>query len=455
LQRKLAEARQQISIPLHQLDYNVDYQFGPFSVELIALSHSIPDPAALVLRTGAGTVLHTGDWKLDETPMLGAKTDTDRLREIGEEGVLALVGDSTNAMVDGHTPSEKIARAGLTDVIAAAQNRVAVTCFASNVARLDSIAAAARENDRALCVVGRALHRTIAAAKEAGYLSDFPDLLPETDFGLLPRENIVIICTGSQGEPRAAMARIAAGTHENIDLEPGDMVIYSSRQIPGNEPAISKVQDRLVRRQIDLVTDEEAAVHVSGHPARDELTELYRLVRPQIAIPVHGTARHLLAHARLAEACQVPQALIPDNGDIISLSDSGARQIGHAPVGLLTHEGGEIMDIQSEQMRARRRMLWNGTVTASLVLNASGGLVLAPSVSQTGLCEGESESSFLADAALAIEDMLDGMSGRELAQDELLENGARSALRGLAKRRFGLRPTVQLHIMRAEASEMG
>jgi len=456
LRRKLAEARQQITIPLHQLDYNIDYQFGPFSVELVALSHSIPDPAALVLRTEAGTVLHTGDWKLDDTPMLGAKTDTDRLGEIGAEGVLALVGDSTNAMVQGHTPSEKIARARLTEVIGAAKNRVAVTCFASNVARLDSIAAAARANDRALCVVGRALHRTIAAAKESGYLADFPDLVPETDFGLLPRENIVIICTGSQGEPRAAMARIAAGTHENIDLDPGDMVIYSSRQIPGNEPAISKVQDRLVRRQIDLVTDEEAEVHVSGHPARDELSELYRLVRPQIAIPVHGTARHLLAHARLAESCQVPQALIPDNGDIISLSASeGARQIGHAPVGLLTHEGGEVMDIQSEQMRARRRMLWNGTVTASLVLNAAGGLVLAPSVSQTGLCDGQSEADFLADAALAIEDMLEEMNGRDKRSDELLENGARAALRGLARQRFGLRPTVHLHIMRADASEVG
>lgn len=455
LRRKLAEARQPISVPMHQLDYNIDYQFGPFSVELVALSHSIPDPAALVLRTPAGTVLHTGDWKLDDTPMLGQLTDTKRLEEIGKQGVLALIGDSTNAMVAGRTPSEKLAREGLTKVIGRAKGRVAVTCFASNVARLDSIIAAAAANDRSVCVVGRALHRTIAAAREAGYLADLPDFVAETDAGLLPADSLVIICTGTQGEPRAALARIAAGTHENIDLESGDMVIYSSRQIPGNEPAIAKIQDRLVRRRIEVVTDEDEMVHVSGHPARDELSELYHLVRPQIAIPVHGTARHLLAHARLAESCQVPQALIPDNGDIICLTGGKARPVGQAEVGMLTHEGGEIIDIQSDRLRARRQMLWNGTVTASLLLNGAGGLVLAPSVSQNGLCEGEAESDFLADAALAIEDMMDAMSRADRASDELLENSARSAIRGLARRRFGLRPAVQLHIMRAEASELG
>ena len=245
------------------------------------------------------------------------------------------------------------------------------------------------------------------------------------------------------------MARIAAGTHETIELQPGDTVIYSSRQIPGNEPAITRVQDMIVRRDIQLITDEDQPVHVSGHPARDELIEMYSLVRPDIAIPVHGTARHLMAHAALARECQVKQTLIPDNGSAICFSGHEADIIGHAPVGLLTHEGGEVVDLQSDHLRSRRRMLWNGTVTATVVLSATGELLMAPQVSQTGLCADEQAADFIADTGLAIEDSVtDG--ARPGDDDAAIEQLVRTTVRQMAKSQFRLRPTVHVHIMRTD-----
>ena len=449
LHRKLAESRLDYKIPLHELDFNITYDFGPLSVELVQLTHSVPDPAALVLRSDKGTVLHTGDWKFDETPMLGEDTDRERLRQIGDEGVMALIGDSTNAMVDGYTPSEAVALQGLTDVIAEAEGLVAVTCFASNVARLGSIMTAAAANNRSICVVGRALNRTIGAARDTGYLADMPDFVSESEASLIPRNHMVVICTGSQGETRAAMAKIAAGTHESVELQPGDTVIYSSRQIPGNEPAITKVQDMLVRRGIHLITDEDRPVHVSGHPARDELVEMYGLVRPQIAIPVHGTARHLMAHAELAYNCQVKQTLIPDNGAAIRLKSGTADIIGYAPVGALTPEGGEVVDLQSDHLRSRRRMLWNGTVTATVVLSAAGELLMAPQVSQIGLCPENQSADFIADAGLAVEDIICQQAAPG-DNDDVIEEMERRTVRQMAKGKFKLRPTVHVHVMRTD-----
>ena len=453
LRRKLAEARVDFHIEMHELSYNTPYEFGPFSIELLALNHSIPDPAALVLRTSEGTILHTGDWKFDEAPQIGTNTDAQRLAALGEEGVLALIGDSTNAMVKGRTPSEQTAFDGLTAEIAKAEGRVAVTCFASNVARVDSIVRAAHANQRAVAIVGRALQRTIDAAREVGYLRDLPDFVKESDVGLIPRENIVIICTGTQGETRAAMARIAAASHETIDLDPGDTVIYSSRQIPGNEPAISKIQDMLLRRGIYVVTDDDAPVHVSGHPARDEMAEMYGLVKPKIAVPVHGTARHLLAHAKLAESCQVSQTLIPDNGIIIKFAKGSATKIGHVQTGALTHEGGEVVDIQSEQLRARRRMLWNGSVSVSVVITAGGQLLLAPSIVQSGVVDEDRIDEFLATASLRIEDKLAELR-KKTASDEEVRQIISGQVRSVAKAMVKRRPNVEIHIMRSHAGEL-
>ena len=453
LRRKLAESRVDFDIEMHELDYNQPYEFGPFSVELLALNHSIPDPAAVILRTSEGTILHTGDWKFDDQPQIGQNTDAAKLAEIGHEGVLALIGDSTNAMVDGRTPSEQTAYEGLVQVIAQAEARVAVTCFASNVARIDSIVRAAHANQRSVAIVGRALQRTIDAAREVGYLRDLPDFVKESDVGLIPRDNIVIICTGSQGEPRAAMARIASGAHEMVDLDPGDTVIYSSRQIPGNEPAISKIQDMLLRRRIHVVTDDDAPVHVSGHPARDEMAEMYGLVKPKIIVPVHGTARHLMAHAELAKSCQVGQTLIPDNGVIVHFVDGRAEKIGTVTTGALTHEGGEVVDIQSEQLRARRRMLWNGSVSVSVLVASDGTLLIAPSIAQSGVIDDDRIDDFIATAALRIEDKLSEMKPKS-ASDENISQIIKAQIRSVAKNMVKRRPNVEVHIMRASRGDL-
>jgi ribonuclease J len=458
LRRKLSENGRQEDIPLIEIGPGSVTEIGPFSVEMVGLTHSIPDPTALAIRCDAGTVLHTGDWKFDAAPGLGETTDTARLAQIGDEGVLAMVGDSTNAMVEGRTGSEAEAEVGLRDVIAAATGRVAVTCFSSNVARFQSIVSAAQANDRSVAVVGRAIKRAISAAQEVGYLRDLPDFVPEEDINLLPRNNIVIICTGTQGEPRAAMAKIAAGTHESVTLEKGDTVVYSSRQIPGNEPAIARVQDALIRRRINLITDEDAPVHVSGHPSRDEMVEMYGLVKPQIAIPVHGTARHLVAHAELAEACQVRQTLLPDNGTVIRLAGKGGESqaaiIDNVKTGALTHEKGKILEIQSDMMRARRRMLWNGVVTASLVMNRDGGLCAVPAVSHAGISDESAAADYVATASLAIEDALAGMGRAARRDDSNVEEIAGQALRRVARNMFGLRPIAHVHIMRVSEGDL-
>ena len=460
LRRKLAENGNKHDIPLIEMSPGATLDIGSFSVEMVGLAHSIPDPMALAIRCAAGTVLHTGDWKFDKTPGLGADTDSTRLAEIGDEGVLAMVGDSTNAMVEGRTESESNAEAGLKDAIAAAQGRVAITCFSSNVARIQSIIKAAQANDRSVAVVGRAIKRAMSAAQEVGYLRDLPDFVAEEDIELLPRENIVIICTGTQGEPRAAMAKIAAGTHESVTLDPGDTVIYSSRQIPGNEPAIARVQDALIRRKIILITDEDAPVHVSGHPSRDEMIEMYGLVRPQIAIPVHGTARHLMAHAELAESCRVHQTLIPDNGTVIRLADGTGQNaveasiIDNVKTGALTHEKGQLIEIQSDMMRARRRMLWNGAVTASVVLNRDGALCAVPAVSQTGISDAEAATDYIASASIAIEDALTAMGRRDRREDKAVEDITGQALRRVARSMFGLRPIVHVHILRLSGDDL-
>ena len=448
LRRKLAESRGDFDIQLHEMGMNVPRQIGAFEVEMIALNHSIPDPAALAIRSDAGTVLHTGDWKFDKAPILGCDTDSDRLRAVGDAGVLAMVGDSTNAMVDGRTGSESEAQQGLIDAMSAASGRIAVTCFASNVARIQSICMAAEANGRSVAIVGRALNRAISAAREVGYLANLPDLVQENDIDLLPPSSLVIICTGTQGEPRSAMARIAAGTHETVSLQEGDTVIYSSRQIPGNETAIARVQDMFIRRKINLITDHDSPVHVSGHPSRDEILDMYELVRPKIAIPVHGTARHLQAHADLARACQVQQTVLPDNGAMIRISGAEAAIIDNVHTGAMTSEKGNIIALQSEILRARRRMLWNGVVTVSVILNKSGHLCVAPSVVQTGLGDGAAASDYVAAATLGVEDAIAGLGKATRREDASIEEVVSQAVRRVARSMFGLRPISQVHIIR-------
>ncbi|MEC8727452.1 MAG: ribonuclease J, partial [Pseudomonadota bacterium] len=351
--------------------------------------------------------------------------------------------------------SEAVARQGLIDEIKKQKGRVAVTCFASNVARLNSLIEAAYETDRSPMLIGRALNRAYDAARSCGYLQDWPDMIPMEEFGLIPRENILLICSGSQGEPRSAMTRVANGSHHMVSLEAGDTVLFSSREIPGNEVAIQKVQDNLIARGIKVVTADDAPIHVSGHPARDDMTLMYQKIRPEIAIPVHGTNRHVAAHAELARQCQVPHVIIPENGHIICLNRDGAGIKGEAETGAMTIDGGDIISLYNDAMSSRRKLLWNGTVSATIVLSERAELCTSPMISQSGVVESSKDSTYLAEAMIVIEDELAVMPKKDRMNDDRIKQKISEVLRRLAKQMVDRRPVIHVHIMRVSALDDG
>jgi ribonuclease J len=446
LRAKLVEARLAGQVTINTVPMSGRFTIGPFDLELITLTHSIPEPNAVVIRTGAGNVLHTGDWKLDPDPLIGATTDEDRLRAVGDEGVLAIVCDSTNALKAGHSGSEGDLRRSLTELIGHYDGRVAVACFASNVARLSTIAHAARAHDRDVALVGRSLWRMDKAARENGYLADVPRFLTEDEAGYVPRDKILLICTGSQGEPRAALARIAREDHPNIVIEEGDVVIFSSRIIPGNEKAIGRLHNALIRLGIDIVTDEDHFVHVSGHPYQDELVRMYQMVRPQIAIPVHGEARHLLAHADLARQCQVPEALVIENGALVRLDRAGATIADEFSVGRIGSDGKSLLPIGGAVLQQRRRAGNDGSVVATIVVDRRGRLAAPPQVSLLGLAEANAQPA----AALcgALSDAMDEIPEKLRKDDDALRETARRVLRRGLNERFGKRPLIEIQLVR-------
>ena len=399
-----------------------------------------------MIRTPVGTVLHTGDWKLDPDPLVGSPTDENRLRAVGDEGVLAIVCDSTNALRDGRSGSEGELRQHLTELIGRYDGRVAVACFASNVARLSTIAYAAAANGRNVALIGRSLWRINRAARENGYLADVPRFLTEDEAGYVPRDKIVLICTGSQGEPRAALARIARDDHPHIVLEEGDVVIFSSRIIPGNEKAISRLHNALLKLRVEVVTAEDHFVHVSGHPCRDELIAMYQMVRPQVAIPVHGEARHLIGHAELARQCQVQQAVVIENGDVIRLDGSGAAIVDEIPNGRIASDGKSLLPIRGAVLQQRRRAGVDGMAVASLVVDRAGSLAAPPQISLIGLAEATAEpAAVLCDALTEAVESLPALQRRD---DEALRETARRVLRRVLKEQFGKRPLIEIELVR-------
>jgi len=436
-------------VPLHEVEVSNPFDVGPFNVELINVTHSIPEASILVLRTGAGTVVHTGDWKLDPTPLLGPASNVEALGQLGETGVDALICDSTNALDEGHSGSEAEVRASLTKLFGKLNNRIAVTCFASNVARIETIAAAAQANGRETALVGRSLWRINEAARTTGYLKDTPDFLSEYEVNLLPRDRVVLICTGSQGEPRSALARMAAQDHPQVSLDRGDTVIFSSRMIPGNEKAIGQVQNQLARHGLKVITDEDEFVHVSGHPARDELVRMYQWLRPKLSIPVHGERRHQQAHAELAESCQVPKVIIPENGTVIRLTGSQPQPVDEVPVGRLVVDGKRIIPLADGAIRNRQRIVNNGAVVVTLVLTGRGELAGAPQVSALGLFDHDADRDEVLDVVDAVREAV-GSLPRQLRQedDEAVRQAVRTATRRSFKLSHGKRPLTEIHLLR-------
>ncbi|VAW13842.1 Ribonuclease J (endonuclease and 5' exonuclease) [hydrothermal vent metagenome] len=373
LKGKLYEHGLEDQVPLNVLGLGSPFKIGAFELEFVTMTHSIPEPSGLIIRTGAGTVLHTGDWKLDAEPVISPNTDLDKLTALGEAGCDAMVCDSTNVFRDGVSASEAEVARSLTKIIASAEHRVAVTTFSSNVGRIISLVRAGQEAGRDIVLAGRALHRITAAAEATGYLTGAGKLLDARDFADVPRHRCLAIVTGSQGEPRAALSRIATGTHPNIRLEPDDLVIYSSKNIPGNELAIAQVENRLAEMGVKIINSDRHLVHVTGHPRRGELKAMYEMVKPKLAVPMHGEYRHLTEHAAFARELGVPQSLVVPNGSLARLVPGPGQVIGEVSAGRLLRDGEILVPESDPAVRERRSLSFAGAVFISMVLDENSG----------------------------------------------------------------------------------
>jgi ribonuclease J len=427
-------------VPLHIVPLGGELKLGPFALEFIDITHSIPEPNCIAIRTPLGTVLHTGDWKIDPKPVVGRKTDIDALRKLGDEGVLAAICDSTNVFVQGRSGSEFDVGQKLEGVIAACKGRVAVTAFASNVARMQSVVHAARKVGRHVALVGRSMHKIATAAIETGYLKDLPALIDEEMASDLPANKVLYLCTGSQGEPRAALARIAAGDHQHVSLGPGDTVIFSSRVIPGNERLIHQMQNDLAMRGVEVISAEDHEVHVSGHPARDELADMYSWLRPQVAVPVHGEERHLMEHVRLAKSLQIPMAIHAPNGSVVRLAPGPATIIDEAPHGRLHLDGAVLVAEDGGAVKERRALAYAGYVAVTVVLDARGRPATDPVVICAGLPTEVAEAA--KDAAVDAQERF----GRKFDDDARTAEEIRRAVRRGVQDVWGKKPVVKVEI---------
>jgi len=448
LHGKLVEAGLQKIVPVHIIPLGGRVTIGPFDVEMISLTHSIPEPNSLAIRTRFGTVLHTGDWKLDPAPMVGLNADVERLREIGDEGVLALVGDSTNVFSPGHSGSEGDVRESLIGLLGRYRNRIAVACFATNVARVESIALAAAAHDRSVCLAGRSLWRIEAAARENGYLKGIAPFISEHDAGYLPKDKVLYICTGSQGEPRAALSRIAGNSHPHVVLERDDVCIFSSRVIPGNERKIYDLQNRIAKLGVEIVTSRDHFVHVSGHPNRDELKEMYRLIHPRIAVPVHGEFRHQMEHADLAEECGVEETEIIENGDMLRLAPGELEIVDHVKSGRLCLDGPRLVHMDSEILRERKRMIFNGSAVVTLVIDQLGKLRGEPQLTAQGLLSPEHEAEEHEAVVEAVRGAIMDLPQRVRQDDAVVKETARLAVRRHLRDSHGKKPMTDVHLVR-------
>jgi ribonuclease J len=453
LRRKLDESRLK-GVPLHIVMPGERFRVGPFDCALIQVTHSIPEAHALALRTPLGNILHTGDWKLDPAPLIGSLTGSDDLEAFGHEGVLAMVADSTNILNPGTSGSEAEVRDSLMGLIGRQPNRVLLTTFASNIARLETAIKVAAATGREVAAVGRSMRRMIDAAREVGYLQDIPDLVDERTASELPRQRVLWLSTGCQGEPRAALTRIAAGQHPTVSLEAGDTVIFSSKIIPGNERTLYNLHNALIRAGVEVITEEDHFVHVSGHPCRDEVEQMYRWIKPKIAIPVHGEARHLHEHLAFARRLGIPQALEVRNGDLVRLAPAPAEIIDTVPTGRLVLENDGLVAAGDDLFRTRRRLMAHGTVQVGLVLDRYGTLLASPQLSAFGAVDLGRESGLRETVQTAIEDAVEELDDDAALDDEQIRTSVRVAVRRAFKLVRERRPIIEVQITRLDRAAL-
>ncbi len=444
IRHKLQEAGLERDVKVKTIPLGGSLQLGAFGFRYAALAHSIAEGNALVIDTPHGTIFHTGDWKLDDEPLIGTPSTVAELAAIGDAGVLAYIGDSTNVFNAEASGSEGGVRDALMELLKGQRGRVVVTTFASNVARLDTLGRVAQACGRKLVLAGRSMDRITRIAKESGYLKDFPPLVDMDDADHIPPDQLMIVCTGCQGEPQAALSRIACGNHP-VKLSKGDLVVFSSKKIPGNEIGIGVVHNMLIERGIRVITEKEAHVHVSGHPGKPELEAMLGWLKPKIAVPVHGEARHMQAHAELAKACGVPHQIVPSNGTIIRLAPGEPKIIDHAPAGRWVLDGDMIIPHDGQTIIERRRLQQNGIVSATLVIGKNGKLAAPPSVIVLGVPVEEDRESFIDESIQVAEKAFYQAADRP--EPQLIEH-VRIALRRLARDYTGKKPVTEISFVR-------
>ena len=440
---KLEEEGLTQEVELKLLEIGGNLQLGPFGIRFVPLAHSIPEGNALLIGTPYGKVFHTGDWKLDEFPQVGDPADAAQLTAVGDEGILALVCDSTNVFQEEASGSEKEVRAGLDAVVAAAEGRVLVTTFASNAARLQTLGRVAQDTGRTVCVAGRSLDRILRVARSVGYLTDFPETVDFETAMQLPRRDVMIIATGGQGEERAALARIAFDNHK-LKLTEGDLVVFSSKQIPGNEIAIGRIQNALAAKGVQMITDRQADVHVSGHPGRPELAAMYKWIRPEMIVPVHGEMRHLAEHARFAKAQGIPRGIVQQDGDLVRLAPNGPEQVSRERVGRLILDGDVILSADGSTMNERRRIASYGVIAVAVAMDDGGRVRGDVQIALEGIPVEEDRDAFLAEACDAAADAARANGGNE----DKLKEAVRLAVRRCATEWTGKKPVVDVLIVR-------
>ena len=435
-------------VPLHVVEPGVPFDLGPFNLEYVRMAHSIPESCGIALRTPAGLVMHTGDWKIDETPLDGWATDEKRLREIGDEGVLALVSDSTNIMREGQSASETDVAKGLEGFIKEAPGRVVVTTFASNVSRLRAVADAAKACGRTVVVVGRAMERVVQVARECGYLEGVPTFLSAESFGYLAREQIVILATGSQGEPRAALARIASEDHPEVKLAHGDRVIFSSRTIPGNEKGVGDIINGLVRQGVEVITDRHGLVHVSGHPRRNEVQRMYEWIRPQMAIPAHGEDLHLFEHARFARAQGVKKVISAHNGDMVLLGPGEPGIVDEVRHGALAKDGNILISRNDDAIKARQSLSVAGIISVAIAISQNADVAGDPDVMFTGVPMTTKDGRDMGEVVdEAIFSTLDNLPRKRRADADATAQSVERAIRNTLRQIWGKKPVVHVLVV--------
>ncbi|WP_424631178.1 ribonuclease J [Bradyrhizobium sp. SYSU BS000235] len=445
---KCAAERNPPKIPVTIVPSGGRVDIGPFNVEFVPVAHSIPESHALAIRTPVGTLLHTGDWKIDPTPIIGKPTDEKRLREIGDEGVLALIGDSTNAVREGRSPSEREVAKTIEELIKAARGRVAVTTFASNVARVRAIAEAAKAADREVVLVGRAMERVVQVARETGYLDGVQNFRGADLYGHFPPDKVLALCTGSQGEPRAALARIANDDHPLVTLNKGDTVIFSSRTIPGNEKAVGSIINKLIMQGVEIITDRNHLVHVSGHPRQDELRDMISWVRPQLLIPAHGEALHLSEHAKLARACGVPKVLICKNGDLVRLGPGDPAIVDQLPAGRIYKDGNLLEDENARAVVERRRMAFAGCAFVAIAMTDKGELADDPEVDLAGVPEKNADGADIADEIFdLVVSTVENLPRARRRDPDAVAESVRRAVRAGINEQWGKKPLCYVHVL--------